>query len=102
MQSQVCAFLAGGSLSASQNGQLITLSAGALMIDVLETLRDVNEEFEFDDHKVNVWCNGNLASPEQSIKNGDVILTQPTPSLMSPVTEILVNKTSSQNTIPLS
>ncbi len=102
MQSQVYVFLAGGSSSTLENGQLVTLSAGSLVIDVLETLRETNEEFDFEDHEVNVWCNGNIALPDQNVKNGDVILIQPMPSLYPPITEIYVNKTSSSNTMLLS
>lgn len=102
MQSQVYVFLAGGASSTLEDGQLITLSAGSLIIDVLETLRETNEEFDFEDHEVNVWCNGSIAGPEQTVKNGDMILIQPNPSLVyPPITEILVNKTSS-NTILMS
>ena len=97
MQSQVYVFLAGGPSSSFENGELITLSAGSQVIDVLETLRDINEEFDFEDDEVNVWRNGNPALPEQNIENGDMILIQPTSSL-TPITEILVNKTSS-NTV---
>ena len=97
MQSQVYVFLAGGPSSSFENGELITLSAGSQVIDVLETLRDINDEFDFEDDEVNVWRNGNPAPPEQNIENGDMILIQPTSSL-TPITEILVNKTSS-NTV---
>ncbi len=102
-QSQVYVFLAGGSSSTLEDGQLITLSAGSLIVDVLETLRETNEEFDFEDHEVNVWCNGNIAGQEQTVKNGDMILIQPTPTLVyPPITEILVNKTSTSNTILMS
>ena len=100
MQSQVYVFLAGGPSSSFENGQLITLSAGSQVIDVLETLRDVNEEFDFEDDEVTIWQNGNLALPEQNVENGDMILIQPTStSSLTPITEILVNKTVSSGTI---
>ena len=102
MQTQVYAFLAVGSSSSLENSQLITLSAGSIIFDVLETILEVNDEFEFKDYEVNVWCNGNIALPEQKVKNGDMILIEPTPSSLSPITEILVNKTSSSNTILVS
>jgi len=100
MQSRVYVFLAGGSSSTLQTGQLLTLSAGSLITDVLDTLREVNEEFAFKDHEVRVWCNGESSLLDKDIKNGDTILIQPMlqPSLPS-ITEILVNKTSSAKSI---
>jgi ppGpp synthetase/RelA/SpoT-type nucleotidyltranferase len=102
MQSDVYVFLAGGSSSTLETGQLLTLSAGSLIIDVLESLREVNEEFAFKDEEVRVWCNGDLALLDENIKNGDTILIQPIQPLVPPINEILVNKTSSSNTIRVS
>lgn len=100
MQSRVYVFLAGGSSSTLETGQLLTLSAGSLITDVLDTLRKVNEEFAFKDHEVRVWCNGKFSLLDKNIKNGDTILIQPMlQSSLPSVTEILVNKTSSANTI---
>ena len=97
MQSDVYVFLAVGSSSTLETGQLLTLSAGSRIIDVLESLRKVNEEFAFKVDEVRVWRNGDLALLDENIKNGDTILIQPIQALLPPSNEILVNKTSSSS-----
>jgi ppGpp synthetase/RelA/SpoT-type nucleotidyltranferase len=97
MQSDVYVFLAGGSSSSLETGQLLTLTAGCRIIDVLESLRKVNEEFAFKNDEVRVWCNGDLAPLDENIKNGDTILIQPIHPLLPPSNEIVVNKTSSSS-----
>jgi len=94
MQSHVYVFLAGGSSSPLETGQLLTLSAGSLILNVLETLRENYSDFTLRDQDVSVWCNGNLAPLDRIINNGDTIMIQPILSSLPALEEFSVNKTS--------
>ena len=91
VRSHVYVFLAAGSSSSVEAGQILTLSAGSKIMDVIDTLRQENN-FSFDDQDVQIWCNGMLALSEENIKNGDMILVQP---LVQSAEVASVNRTSS-------
>ena len=91
VRSHVYVFLAAGSSSSVEAGQILTLSAGSKIMDVINTLRQENN-FSFDDQDVQIWCNGMLALSEENIKNGDMILVQP---LVQSAEVASVNRTSS-------
>lgn len=91
VRSHVYVFLAAGSSSSLEAGQILTLSAGSKIMDVIDTLRQEGD-FPFDGQDVQVWCNGILALSEENIKNGDMILIQP---LIKSAEVPSVNRTSS-------
>jgi (p)ppGpp synthase/HD superfamily hydrolase len=91
VRSHVYVFLAAGSSSSLEAGQILTLSAGSKIMDVIDTLRQ-EKDFSFDEQDVQVWCNGMLALSEENIKNGDMILIQP---LIQSAEVASVNRTSS-------
>merc|ERR1712232_1057873 len=99
-RSRVYVFLAPTSTSSSTplvNGQILTLPAGSIVMDALEELRLRADGFpSFQDHgNIQVWCNGKIATPDESIKNGDMLLIQHQPSLSS--ADIVLSSWSSVN-----
>jgi ppGpp synthetase/RelA/SpoT-type nucleotidyltranferase len=75
MQSQVYVFLAGPS-SPLERGRLLSLPVGSLIIDAVALLRST-EDFPFRLEELRVWRNGNLAQLEERVRNGDMVVLQP-------------------------
>jgi len=94
VRSHVYVFLAAGSTSSleTETGQLLTLSAGSTIADAIDSLRRV-KNFPLNQQEVQVWLNGKIALLEENIKNGDMILIQPSISSTEEVSSM--NKTSS-------
>jgi ppGpp synthetase/RelA/SpoT-type nucleotidyltranferase len=76
VRSSVFVFLAGSSSSALEEGQLLSLPAGAQIVDILEELRRGFNNLPTDDLDLQVWRNGNLALLDEVVRNGDVLLLQ--------------------------
>eukprot|EP00980_Cylindrotheca_fusiformis_P025344 scaffold13478_cov132-Cylindrotheca_fusiformis.AAC.37 len=74
VRSNVYVFLA-GTMSESEGGHLLSLHPGSQIMDVLNEL---GEKFDLEATKnsFQVWLNGQLASPDEVVRNGDVILLQ--------------------------
>jgi (p)ppGpp synthase/HD superfamily hydrolase len=74
LESHVYVFLAGA--SSLESGQLLTLSAGSLVMDVIASLRH-GDDLELSDKDLQVWKNGKLALMSESVRNGDMLLIEP-------------------------
>ncbi|KAL3939879.1 MAG: hypothetical protein SGBAC_005483 [Bacillariaceae sp.] len=77
-QSSVYVFLA-GSISDLEGGLLISLEAGSQIVDILKELK-TRFDIETSSHKLQVWRNGNLALPDDCVRNGDVVLFRSLPT----------------------
>jgi ppGpp synthetase/RelA/SpoT-type nucleotidyltranferase len=75
LQSQVYVCLAGPS-SPLEKWRLLSLPVGSLMIDVVDLVR-YTEDIPFKVEDLQVWRNGNLAQFEEHVRNGDMIVVQP-------------------------
>lgn len=74
VRSSVYVFLA-GSISDLEGGHLLSLRAGSRIVDILTEL---GRKFDIqkDKHKFQIWRNGQVALPNETVGNGDVILLQ--------------------------
>ncbi|CAJ1961103.1 unnamed protein product [Cylindrotheca closterium] len=72
--SSVYVFLA-GTISDLEGGLLLSLQAGSQVVDILKELSS-RFNIETSSHEFQVWRNGNLASPDDYVGNGDVVLFQ--------------------------
>lgn len=76
VRSHVYVFLAAGTSVSTETFQLLTLSAGSTLMDVVDNFRRL-KDFPFNEQEVQVWCNGKIALFEENITNGDMIVIQP-------------------------
>jgi len=74
MQAHVYVFVAGSS-SSWEKGQLLTLSAGSLVMDVVNSLRQ-EEGLDHEDTELQVWKNGKIALLNERVRNGDMLLVE--------------------------
>jgi GTP pyrophosphokinase len=74
VRSNVFVFLAGSS-SALEEGQLLSLPAGAQIVDILAELRR-KMDIPYDASELRIWRNGKIALLDEVVGNGDVLLLQ--------------------------
>ena len=80
LQSHVYVFLAGS--SSLETGQLLTLSAGSIVMDAIQSLRH-GDSLDYEDKDLQVWKNGKLALMSEIVRNGDMLLIEPVNSASS-------------------
>lgn len=73
-RSSVYIFLA-GSISDLEGGLLLSLQTGSQIVDILKEL-NARFNIETSSHEFKVWRNGKVASPDDCVGNGDVVLFQ--------------------------
>jgi GTP pyrophosphokinase len=74
VRSNVFVFLAGSS-SALEEGQLLSLPAGAQIVDILAELQR-KMDLPYDGSELRIWRNGKIALVDEVVGNGDVLLLQ--------------------------
>jgi ppGpp synthetase/RelA/SpoT-type nucleotidyltranferase len=74
VRSNVFVFLAGSS-SALEEGQLLSLPAGAQIVDILAELPR-KMDLPYDASELRIWRNGKIALLDEVVGNGDVLLLQ--------------------------
>ncbi|KAG7356833.1 (p)ppGpp synthetase I SpoT/RelA domain containing protein [Nitzschia inconspicua] len=74
LQSHVYVFLAGSMSSGS--GQLLSLNAGSIVMDVIDSLQE-QQNWGLSKDELKIWKNGRLALLEETVRNGDMLLIEP-------------------------